>query len=235
VNRAKALIEAGEAIQVVPSRSFTADFDGSPFEVYRALRSINPSPYMFYLDFGDFVLLGASPEVMVRVEDGKAILRPIAGTRPRGKDAEADTALRTELLADDKERAEHIMLIDLARNDLGRVAIPGTVSVDRMMEVEFYSHVMHIVSEVSCRLAPSVDIYDVIRATFPAGTVSGAPKIRAMQIIDELEGERRGPYAGLVGYFSYKGGFDSCITIRSALVKDGKIRVQAAGRARGLA
>ena len=229
VNRAKTLIEEGEAIQVVPSRSFTADFDGSPFEIYRALRSINPSPYMFYLDFGDFVLLGASPEVMVRVENGKAILRPIAGTRPRGKDAEEDTALRTELLADEKERAEHIMLIDLARNDLGRVAKSGSVSVDRMMEVEFYSHVMHIVSEVSCVLEQGVDIYDVIRATFPAGTVSGAPKIRAMEIIDELEGERRGAYAGLVGYFSYRGGFDSCITIRSALVKDGKIRVQAGG------
>jgi anthranilate synthase component 1 len=227
VLKAKLLIEEGEAIQVVLSRSFFADFDGSPFDVYRALRSINPSPYMFYLDFGDFVLLGASPEVMVRVEDGKATLRPIAGTRPRGADAAGDAALGAELLADEKERAEHTMLIDLARNDLGRVARPGTVSVDRMMEVEYYSHVMHIVSEVSCRLAPGVDIYDVIRATFPAGTVTGAPKIRAMQIIDEMEKERRGPYAGLVGYFSYRGGFDSCITIRSALFKDGKIRVQA--------
>jgi anthranilate synthase component 1 len=227
VVEAKRLIEEGEAIQIVLSRSFEAAFEGSPFDVYRALRSINPSPYMFYLDFGDFVLLGASPEVMVRVEDGKAILRPIAGTRPRGKDAAEDAALRAELLADEKERAEHTMLIDLARNDLGRVAKPGTVSVDRMMEVENYSHVMHIVSEVSCRLAQDIDIYDVIRATFPAGTVTGAPKIRAMQAIDELETERRGPYAGLVGYFSYRGGFDSCITIRSALVKDGKIRVQA--------
>ena len=227
VMRAKGLIEEGEAIQVVLSRSFEASFDGSPFDVYRVLRSINPSPYMFYLDFGDFVLLGASPEVMVRVEDGKATLRPIAGTRRRGANAAEDAALSAELLADEKERAEHIMLIDLARNDLGRVAKPGTVSVDRMMEVEQYSHVMHIVSEVSCRLAQDVDIYDVIRATFPAGTVSGAPKIRAMQIIDEIERERRGPYAGLVGYFSYRGGFDSCITIRSALVKDGRIRVQA--------
>jgi len=227
VMRAKMLIEEGEAIQIVLSRSFIADFDGSPFDVYRALRSINPSPYMFYLDFGDFVLLGASPEVMVRVDEGKAVLRPIAGTRPRGKDAAEDAALRIELLADDKERAEHTMLIDLARNDLGRVAMPGSVCVDRMMEVEYYSHVMHIVSEVSCRLAPGVDIYDVIRAAFPAGTVSGAPKIRAMEIIDEIEADRRGPYAGLVGYFSYRGGFDSCITIRSALVKDGKIRIQA--------
>lgn len=227
VLKAKALIEEGEAIQVVLSRSFEADYDGSPFDLYRALRSINPSPYMFYLDFGDFVLLGASPEVMVRVEGGKAILRPLAGTRPRGKDAAEDEALSAELLADEKERAEHTMLIDLARNDLGRVAEPGTVNVDRMMEVEYYSHVMHIVSEVSCVLAKGVDIYDVIRATFPAGTVSGAPKIRAMEIIDSLEAERRGPYAGLVGYFSYRGGFDSCITIRSALVKDGKIRIQA--------
>jgi anthranilate synthase component I len=227
VLRAKALIEEGEAIQVVLSRSFNADFDGSPFDVYRALRSINPSPYMFYLDFSSFVLLGASPEVMVRVEDGKAILRPLAGTRKRGKDAAEDAALRTELLSDEKERAEHIMLIDLARNDLGRVAKAGSVTVDRMMEVENYSHVMHIVSEVSCRLAPEVDLFDVIRATFPAGTVSGAPKIRAMEIIDEIETARRGPYAGLVGYFSYRGGFDSCIAIRSALVKGGKIRVQA--------
>jgi anthranilate synthase component 1 len=227
VRKAKALIEAGEAIQIVLSRSFEASFEGSPFDVYRALRQINPSPYMFYLDFGNFVLLGASPEVMVRVEGGKATMRPIAGTRPRGADAAADAALRAELLSDEKERAEHTMLIDLARNDLGRVAKPGSVSVDRMMEIETYSHVMHIVSEVSCSLAQGVDIYDVIRATFPAGTVSGAPKIRAMEIIDSLETERRGPYAGLVGYFSYRGGFDSCIAIRSAIVKDGKIRIQA--------
>jgi anthranilate synthase component 1 len=227
VLKAKALLEEGEAIQVVLSRSFEADFDGSPFDLYRALRSINPSPYMFYLDFGDFVLLGASPEVMVRVEGGKAVLRPIAGTRPRGKDAAEDASLAAELLADEKERAEHTMLIDLARNDLGRVAKAGTVNVDRMMEIERYSHVMHIVSEVSCVLEKGVDLYDVIRATFPAGTVSGAPKVRAMEIIDSLESERRGPYAGLVGYFSYRGGFDSCITIRSALVKGGKIRLQA--------
>jgi anthranilate synthase component 1 len=227
VERAKALIEEGEAIQVVLSRVFTAGFEGSPFDIYRALRSINPSPYMFYLDFGEFVLLGASPEVMVRVEDGKAIMRPIAGTRKRGATDEEDAALCAELLADEKERAEHTMLIDLARNDLGRVAKPGSVSVDRLMEIERYSHVMHIVSEVSCALAPGVDACDVVRATFPAGTVSGAPKIRAMEIIHEIEPERRGPYAGLVGYFSYRGGFDSCITIRSALVKDGQIRIQA--------
>ena len=226
VAKAKGLIEEGEAIQVVLSRSFGAEFEGSPFDVYRALRSINPSPYMFYLDFGRFVLLGASPEVMVRVEDGKAILRPLAGTRRRGKDQAEDAAFGVELLADEKERAEHVMLIDLARNDLGRVAVPGSVSVDRMMEIERYSHVMHIVSEVSCKLATGTDVFDVIRATFPAGTVSGAPKIRAMEIIDDLELERRGPYAGLVGYFSYNGGFDSCICIRSALVKDGRITLQ---------
>ena len=229
VNRAKELIAAGEAIQVVPSRRFTASFDGSAFDVYRALRSINPSPYMFYLDFGELVLLGASPEVMVRIEGGEAVMRPIAGTRKRGSTPEEDASLRAELLGDEKERAEHLMLIDLARNDLGRVAEAGTVSVDRMMEVEEYSHVMHIVSEVSCKLAPGVDVFDVIRATFPAGTVSGAPKIRAMEIIDELEGQRRGPYAGLVGYFSYRGGFDSCIAIRSAWVKAGKIFAQAGG------
>jgi len=227
VRRAKDLIDEGEAIQVVLSRNFVADFEGSPFDVYRALRSINPSPYMFYLDFGDFTLLGASPEVMVRVEDGRALLRPIAGTRPRGTDAAEDARLERELLSDEKERAEHLMLIDLARNDLGRVARPGTVAVDRMMEVERYSHVMHLVSEVSCRLAPGVDVFDVVRATFPAGTVSGAPKIRAMEIVDELESERRGPYAGLVGYFSYRGGFDSCIAIRSALVRNGTISVRA--------
>ncbi|MFZ4617007.1 MAG: anthranilate synthase component I family protein, partial [Rectinemataceae bacterium] len=179
------------------------------------------------LDFGDFVLLGASPEVMVRVEDGKAIVRPIAGTRPRGKDQAEDAKREAQLIGDEKERAEHLMLIDLARNDLGRVAQAGSVSVDRMMEVERYSHVMHLVSEVSCKLAPNVDLFDVVRATFPAGTVSGAPKIRAMEIIDGIEKERRGPYAGLVGYLSYAGGLDSCITIRSALVKDGRISVRA--------
>ncbi len=227
VLRAKSLIEEGEAIQVVLSRSFSARVEGSPFDIYRALRSVNPSPYMFYLDFGDFVLLGASPEVMVRVEEGKAIVRPIAGTRPRGKDQAEDTRREAELIGDEKERAEHLMLIDLARNDLGRIAQAGSVSVDRMMEVERYSHVMHLVSEVSCRLAPNVDLFDVVRATFPAGTVSGAPKIRAMEIIDSIEKERRGPYAGLVGYLSYAGGLDSCITIRSAIVKDGRISVRA--------
>jgi anthranilate synthase component 1 len=223
VRRAKELIASGEAIQVVLSQRFCTDFTGDPFAAFRALRSINPSPYMFYLDFGDFTLFGASPEVMVKVQDGRATLRPIAGTRPRGKTPEEDAAFRTELLADEKERAEHLMLIDLARNDLGRIAQAGTVSIDRMMEVELYSHVMHIVSEVSARLGPGVDVFDVIRATFPAGTVSGAPKIRAMEIVDSLEPSKRGAYAGLVGYFSYRGGFDSCIAIRSAVAKEGKI------------
>jgi anthranilate synthase component 1 len=182
---------------------------------------------MFYLDFGEFVFLGASPEIMVRVGGGRAVLRPIAGTRPRGLDAEADARLRAELVADEKERAEHLMLVDLARNDLGRVAAPGAVTVDRMMEVEMYSHVMHLVSEVSATLAEGIDVADVVRATFPAGTVSGAPKIRAMEIIDSLEPSRRGPYAGLIGYFSYRGGFDSCIAIRSALFTEGKAWVQA--------
>jgi anthranilate synthase component 1 len=227
VARAKELITDGEAMQIVLSRRFSADFGGAPFDAYRALRSINPSPYMFYLDFRDFVLFGASPEVMVRIEGDKAILRPLAGTRPRGKDEVEDETLAAGLLADEKERAEHLMLIDLARNDLGRVARAGTVAVDRMMEIERFSHVMHIVSEVSARLAPGVDAIDVVRAVFPAGTVSGAPKIRAMEIIDSIEHDRRGPYAGLVGYFSYRGGFDSCIAIRCALVKDGKIHFQA--------
>jgi anthranilate synthase component 1 len=227
VVRAKKLIEEGEAIQVVLSQRFSVDFAGDSFEIYRALRSLNPSPYMFYLDFADFVILGASPEVMVRVDGGRATLRPIAGTRRRGTDRLEDAALRDELLADEKERAEHMMLLDLARNDLGRIAKPGSVSVDRLMEVEFYSHVMHIVSEVSAELGEGVDVFDVIRAVFPAGTVSGAPKIRAMEIIDSIEPDRRGFYAGLVGYFSYRGGFDSCIAIRSALVKDGRLHVQA--------
>ncbi len=223
----KELIASGECIQVVISQRFSADIEGDSFEVFRALRSINPSPYMFYLDFDDFVLLGASPEVMVKVDNGKAMLRPIAGTRPRGKTPLEDEALKAELLADEKERAEHIMLIDLARNDLGRIAQSGSVTVDRYMEVESYSHVMHIVSEVSAKLRPETDVFDVIRATFPAGTVSGAPKVRAMEIISDFEPVKRGAYAGLVGYFSLNGGFDSCITIRSALVKDGKIHLQA--------
>lgn len=229
VDSIKELITRGEAIQVVLSRRIEADYKDDPFLIFRALRTINPSPYMFYLDFEDFSILGASPEVMVKVGGSKAMLRPIAGTRPRGKNQEEDNELRAELLRDEKELAEHLMLVDLARNDLGRIAEAGTVSVDRMMEVEMYSHVMHIVSEVSAKLAEKMDVFDVIRAVFPAGTVSGAPKVRAMEIIEEYETISRGPYAGLVGYLSYTGTFDSCITIRSLVSKDGKIYLQSGG------
>jgi anthranilate synthase component 1 len=227
VDTIKKYITRGDAIQVVLSQKMSVDFDGDPFYIYRALRSINPSPYMFYLNFDGFVIFGASPEVMVKVEKGKALLRPIAGTRPRGKNAEEDEALARELLADEKERAEHIMLVDLGRNDLGRVAKPGTVKVSRMMDIEMYSHVMHIVSEVTAELPDGVDSIDVIKATFPAGTVSGAPKVRAMEIIEEIEPDRRNHYAGLVGYFSYSGNFDSCIAIRTAAVVGKKLYLQA--------
>jgi anthranilate synthase component 1 len=188
--------------------------------LYRALRTINPSPYMFYLQFDDTTLIGASPEVLVTVEDGKAITRPIAGTRPRGKTPEDDAQLAQELLADPKERAEHIMLVDLGRNDIGRVSVYGTVRTTDLMVIERYSHVMHIVSEVQGQLRPDADAFDALRACFPAGTVSGAPKVRAMEIIDELEPTQRGPYAGAVGYFSYTHEMDACITIRTILVKD---------------
>lgn len=227
VTEIKDLITQGEAIQVVLSQRINTEYEGDPFLIYRALRSINPSPYMFYLNCGDFTILGASPEVMVKVEDGRAMLRPIAGTRPRGKTIDQDMALKNDLLADEKEQAEHLMLVDLARNDLGRIAVPGTVTVDRYMEVEMYSHVMHIVSEVSARLAERMDAFDVIKAVFPAGTVSGAPKVRAMEIIEEMEPVSRGPYAGLVGYLSYTGMFDSCITIRSLVVTEKKLYLQA--------
>ena len=227
VQKIKGMITAGEAIQVVISRRMVADFDGDSFLIYRALRSINPSPYMFYLNFDEFVILGASPEVMIKVDGKKAILRPIAGNRPRGKNRSEDEAYENDLMKDKKELAEHIMLVDLGRNDLGRIAVPGTVSVDKMMEVERYSHVMHIVSEVSATLRDEFDYFDVIKATFPAGTVSGAPKVRAMEIIEELEPVKRGPYAGLIGYMSYTGGFDSCITIRSMVVNNKKVYLQA--------
>ncbi|HLS90708.1 MAG TPA: anthranilate synthase component I family protein, partial [Limnochordia bacterium] len=188
---------------------------------------INPSPYMFYLDFPDLALAGSSPEVMVQLEDGMARIRPIAGTRPRGLTPQEDEALVEELLADEKEVAEHVMLVDLARNDLGRVCEYGTIGVDERMVVEKYSHVMHIVSNVTGRLAPERDCFDLLRATFPAGTVSGAPKVRAMEIIDELEPCRRGPYSGSVGYFGYTGNMDMCITIRTVFVKEGVAYIQA--------
>lgn len=227
VERIREMLAAGEAVQVVLSQRMHAAYEGDPFLVYRTLRSINPSPYMFFLNFGDFSIFGASPEVMVRVENGKAMLRPIAGTRPRGRNAAEDEVLKQELLADEKERAEHLMLVDLGRNDLGRIAKPGTVSVDRMMDIEMYSHVMHIVSEVSATLEEGMDTFDVIKAVFPAGTVSGAPKVRAMEIIAELEPVERGPYAGLIGYLSYTGTFDSCITIRSMVATGGRLYLQA--------
>ncbi|HEY3931222.1 MAG TPA: anthranilate synthase component I [Verrucomicrobiae bacterium] len=226
---AKKLITAGDIIQVVGSQRFSAPVTASPMDVYRAVRSINPSPYMFLLELDGFSLVGASPEVHVRCEEGKVEIRPIAGTRPRGKNSDEDSALEKELLADPKERAEHVMLVDLARNDIGRVCDFGSVQVKDLMIVERYSHVMHIVSQVEGRLSAGKTLYDLMRATFPAGTVSGAPKIRAMQIISELEQTVRGPYAGAVGYFSFNGNLDTCITIRTALLKDGKAYVQAGG------
>lgn len=227
VLRAKEYIRAGDIIQVVLSQRFEVPFDGDPLDVYRAIRCINPSPYLYCLEFGERAVVGSSPEVHVRNEGGRVEVRPIAGTRPRGRDAAEDDRLAAELLADPKERAEHIMLVDLARNDLGRVCRYGTVRVPELMVIEKYSHVMHIVSDVIGELDPARDSFDVMRATFPAGTVSGAPKIRAMEIIGELEPDRRGPYAGAIGYFGYSGNLDSCITIRTALLDRGRAFVQA--------
>jgi anthranilate synthase component I len=229
VAKAQEYIKAGDIIQVVLAQRFQTAVKSSALDVYRALRSVNPSPYMFLLEFGDFQLVGASPEVHVRCEDGKVEIRPIAGTRWRGKTPEEDARLEKELLADEKERAEHLMLVDLARNDIGRVCDYGSVRVPEFMVIEKYSHVMHIVSGVEGTLQKGRSSYDLMRATFPAGTVSGAPKIRAMQVISELEQTQRGPYAGAVGYFSFNGNIDSCITLRTALLKDGVAYVQAGG------
>jgi anthranilate synthase component 1 len=229
VSKAKQYIYAGEVFQVVPSQRFSLPLRCSPFSIYRSLRSENPSPYMFFLRFDDLALIGSSPEPMVRQRDGKAVIRPIAGTRPRGGTPQEDQELEDELLSDIKERAEHIMLVDLARNDLGRVCRPGTVHVSRMMEVERFSHVMHLVSEVEGMLRPELDNRDLLRSSFPAGTVSGAPKIRACQLIDELERDRRGPYAGAIGYVSYSGEMDTCIAIRTVIAHGGKAYVQAGG------
>jgi anthranilate synthase component 1 len=229
VEDSKEYIRSGDIIQVVLAQRFVREFTRTPLDLYRALRTVNPSPYMFLLDTGDFALVGASPEVHVRVTDGRVEIRPIAGTRPRGASVAEDLALEEELLADDKERAEHLMLVDLARNDIGRVCSFGSVTVPEFMIVERYSHVMHIVSQVEGRIAPDKNAFDLMRATFPAGTVSGAPKIRAMQIIAEQEKLQRGFYAGALGYFSYDGNLDSCITLRTALVKDGKVFIQAGG------
>jgi anthranilate synthase component 1 len=204
-------------------------FKATPLALYRALRTINPSPYMFYFDFGEFNVVGASPEILVRREGEAVTVRPIAGTRRRGKNADEDAALATELLADAKERAEHIMLVDLGRNDIGRVAQTGSVRVTEQMVIERYSHVMHIVSNVEAKLKPGLNAIDVLRATFPAGTVSGAPKVRAMEIIDELEPVKRGVYAGAVGYLGFNGDMDVAIALRTAVVKDGMLHVQAGG------
>ncbi|MGD0061046.1 MAG: anthranilate synthase component I [Verrucomicrobiia bacterium] len=229
VAKAQEYIRAGDIIQVVLAQRFLTKTHTTALDIYRALRSVNPSPYMFLLDFGGFQLVGASPEVHVRCEEGKVEIRPIAGTRWRGKTPEEDARLEKELLADEKERAEHLMLVDLARNDIGRVCDFGSVRVPEFMVIEKYSHVMHIVSGVEGTLQKGRTAYDLMRATFPAGTVSGAPKIRAMQVISELEQSQRGPYAGAVGYFSFNGNVDSCITLRTALLKDGTAYVQAGG------
>jgi len=227
VERAKAFIRKGDCIQVVLSQRFKIKITKKPFEIYRSLRSINPSPYMFFLKLKEVTLIGSSPEMLVRCEDGVVQTRPIAGTRPRGKTEGEDKKLGHELLKDIKEKAEHIMLVDLGRNDLGRVCVKGKVAVSDFMSIERYSHVMHIVSEVRGELDKKFDIYDCLRACFPAGTLSGSPKIRAMEIIDELENTQRGPYAGCVGYFSFSHNMDTCITIRTIVVKDNVGFIQA--------
>ncbi len=227
VGAAQELIAAGDIFQVVLAQRFTVDFPLPPFDLYRALRRINPSPFLYFLDLPGFALIGSSPEILVRVRDGEVTIRPIAGTRPRGRDAVDDAALRDELLADPKELAEHLMLLDLGRNDVGRVAAPSSVVVTDRFGVEFYSHVMHIVSNVRGSLDAKYDAIDALLAGFPAGTVSGAPKVRAMEVIHDLEAEKRGPYAGGVGYFSPDGAMDSCIVLRTAVVKDGVMHVQA--------
>ena len=229
VEAAKEYIKAGDIVQVVPSQRLSVPVSADSFDIYRALRSVNPSPYMYYLKLGDLNIAGSSPEVMVRTEEGMVTMRPIAGTARRGSSDAEDAELAEELLADPKERAEHVMLVDLGRNDVGRVCEYGTVGVDELMVIEKYSHVMHIVSNVVGKLRKDKDAFDVLRACLPAGTVSGAPKIRAMEIIDELESSRRGSYAGAVGYFSFSGNSDTAIAIRTILIKDGMAYVQAGG------
>jgi anthranilate synthase component 1 len=229
VERAKRYIYDGDIMQVVPSQRMSKPFRATPLALYRALRTLNPSPYMFYFDLADLHIVGASPEILVRLEGDTVTVRPIAGTRRRGTTPAEDAALADELLADPKERAEHIMLVDLGRNDVGRVAQTGTVHVTEQMLIERYSHVMHIVSNVEARLKPGLTAIDVLRATFPAGTVSGAPKVRAMEIIDELEPVKRGIYAGAVGYLGFDGNMDVAIALRTAVVKDGTLHVQAGG------
>jgi len=227
VERAKEYIRAGDIIQVVLSQRFEGETSLDPLDLYRAVRFINPSPYLFFLKMKDMVLIGSSPEVMVRLEEGIVELKPIAGTRPRGRTEQEDRRLADELLDDPKERAEHVMLVDLGRNDLGRIARTGSVQITQLMVIERYSHVMHIVSSIQGQLDDGRDAFDVLKAAFPAGTLTGAPKIRAMEIIDELEPVRRGPYGGAVGYFSFSGNMDFCITIRTMLLKNGKMYIQA--------
>lgn len=227
VATAKDYIAAGDIFQVVLSQRFSTPFDLPPFDLYRALRRVNPSPFLYFLDLPGFALIGSSPEILVRVRDGEITIRPIAGTRPRGRTSAEDVENRDSLLADPKERAEHLMLLDLGRNDVGRAAVGGSVTVTDSYTVEYYSHVMHIVSNVIGRIAPDKDAIDALFAGFPAGTVSGAPKVRACQIIAELEADARGPYAGGVGYFAPDGNMDSCIVLRTAIVKDGEMHVQA--------
>lgn len=227
VERAKHYIVEGDIMQVVLSQRTSKPYSASPLALYRALRSLNPSPYMFYYHLEHFHIVGASPEILVRLENDTVTVRPIAGTRPRGKNLQEDSALAADLLADPKERAEHVMLMDLGRNDIGRVAQIGTVNVTENMQIEHYSHVMHIVSNVEGKLKPGLNAIDVLRATFPAGTVSGAPKVRAMEIIDELEISKRGIYAGAVGYLGFNGDMDLAIAIRTGIIKDGKLHVQA--------
>jgi anthranilate synthase component 1 len=227
IEKAKEYIVAGDIIQVVLSQRFETDCRSNAIDLYRALRFVNPSPYLFFLKLDDLTLIGSSPEVMVRKEGETMELRPIAGTRRRGKTEQEDRALSDELLSDEKERAEHVMLVDLGRNDLGRVAQTGSVQVNQYMVVEKYSHVMHLVSNVRAQLSKGKDAFDVLAATFPAGTLTGAPKVRAMEIINELEKVKRGPYGGAVGYFSFSGNMDLCITIRTIVLKNGKIYVQA--------
>jgi len=227
VAKARDYILAGDAIQIVLSQRFESRNGMDPVDLYRALRYVNPSPYLFFLKLEDLILIGSSPEVMVRLEEGLVELKPIAGTRRRGKNEQEDRLLSGELLEDPKERAEHVMLVDLGRNDLGRIARIGSVQVNQLMVVERYSHGMHLVSNIQAQLAPGKDCFDVLRATFPAGTLTGAPKVRAMEIIDELEPTQRGPYGGAVGYFSFTGNMDLCITIRTMMLKNGKIYIQA--------
>ena len=229
VDRMKEYIAAGDAFQVVPSQRFTVPFALAPFALYRALRRINPAPFLFFLDFGGFAVVGSSPEVLVRLRDGTVTLRPLAGTRPRGATPEQDRAMEADLLSDPKERAEHLMLLDLGRNDVGRVAELGSVRVTESFAVERFSHVMHMSSTVEGKLRPGLDALDALIGGFPAGTLTGAPKIRAMEIIEELEPTRRGIYAGCIGYFAANGTMDTCIGLRTAIVKDGTMYVQAGG------